>query len=502
MKLKITLAILGVITIVLLGVFFFKPSTKLPTAESGSISSDDGIVVLEIPKGALPSGVKASDISISKMSEDEESGVIYDLQPSGLVFNEPVDLQITIPQETDVSRIATVSIPVVYLTSEDGEKNSTEIPKDIIFEYVLDEDGNSTGTLKGKIEHFTRLTVNNQTFMLYISNVGNRFVDVPFTSHVVISQLNNRSRENVYDHPLYRAFIQEYETWVISNGTLSTTGPLTPEEYTGVPEGAGNPTETPRGQAYIISRDFTCTEVGKAIIQYDANLIYLTKYIAQDLVGNEIEYQERNYQELPISIISRGFCTLGTEGAEGKKTGLQGGGFLRVDPFNEKIGYGDFQVEVMLSETRVYVGQSFTATATVKDVTEEATSQIQFTPPLSADNYRVEWELGANFTATPPADPENLEIFRISTEAYGAEATRKQEIYCRGEGITEVSLYYLLSRVPPPAIEAYNRKPVVTADEIVIGSVECVYPDETEFKAVTPSGFTIEPSGRVIFDPY
>lgn len=72
-------------------------------SDSNTVMSGDGEVNLVVAEEALPEGVSRKDINITKLSDDEmpfqSGGEIkfegYNLEPDGLTFNEPVNLEMT-----------------------------------------------------------------------------------------------------------------------------------------------------------------------------------------------------------------------------------------------------------------------------------------------------------------------------------------------------------------------------------------------------------------------
>ncbi len=127
------------------------PSTLADPAES--VESDDGLVTLEIPAGALPPGVSAADLSVSRLAPEETSVTFkgespiaaYALRPDGVQFAEPVRLTVTIPDGLNVA-------PVVVLVV--GERLEI-VP---VLEYRLDGESGK-GTVLAEIDHFSGLVI-------------------------------------------------------------------------------------------------------------------------------------------------------------------------------------------------------------------------------------------------------------------------------------------------------------------------------------------------------
>lgn len=101
--------------------------------KSGTVvTSDDGLAKIEIPDGALPDGVSASDITVTRVDDKLVStrkdapdvDHHYRLGPDGTVFKKPVVLQMTVPEKDMQANGA--AVPVVQLSS--GADGKMELP--------------------------------------------------------------------------------------------------------------------------------------------------------------------------------------------------------------------------------------------------------------------------------------------------------------------------------------------------------------------------------------
>ncbi len=157
---KKTLPIIFIVTIVLIGLFIF-----LPSSQNGPIiESDDSLVKLNIPQTALPSDVMYSDISIVKEKEDT-----YVLEPDGLEFNEPITVEFLSQRVDD-------SLPLPQLISGEGENETTEFLSEITID-IDPETGSETIT--GRLSHFSRLKINRNILYFTINPTGDTYVGLP-----------------------------------------------------------------------------------------------------------------------------------------------------------------------------------------------------------------------------------------------------------------------------------------------------------------------------------
>ena len=127
-------------------------------ATGGTVASDDGELMVEIPAGAL---AENTAISITRLDPEDwpESfadgtvvGDVYDLQPSGLTFAEPVTISHRIT-EADTGLDFDVEVPLTLLVvvSDDG---TWEAPAD----QVITRDGEDL-LHTGVIDHFSVTTL-------------------------------------------------------------------------------------------------------------------------------------------------------------------------------------------------------------------------------------------------------------------------------------------------------------------------------------------------------
>lgn len=87
-----------------------------PVIDGFSVKSNDELAELIIPKGALPGNVDQNDISVTRISStssEDESWIIYELEPDGLEFTEEILLKVQLDIDND-------AIPIVFISTNTG----------------------------------------------------------------------------------------------------------------------------------------------------------------------------------------------------------------------------------------------------------------------------------------------------------------------------------------------------------------------------------------------
>ncbi|MBI2074615.1 MAG: hypothetical protein HYT83_02120 [Candidatus Levybacteria bacterium] len=116
-------------------------------------TSDDGKVVLTIPKVSLPQGMSTSDISVKRVAQDDDNVLVYELAPSGLTVSQPIIVEITLE--------AGDSIPIISHFSG----NDLVTPKNV--KVVVDTKGKTK--IFTEINHFSSLVVTFGFFKIDIT---------------------------------------------------------------------------------------------------------------------------------------------------------------------------------------------------------------------------------------------------------------------------------------------------------------------------------------------
>ena len=126
---------------IILAVFFLKPSPSTVT-----VASADGKFELEIPPSALEETDLLKEISVARVSAEDEHGapvMMYKLSPEGLIFNEPVKFTATIDIEPgDVPFGFHIDITTGSITAIEN------------YDAMLDY-GRKAATITGTIDHFS-----------------------------------------------------------------------------------------------------------------------------------------------------------------------------------------------------------------------------------------------------------------------------------------------------------------------------------------------------------
>jgi len=144
--------LIGLLVVALFLSFFNKKESDAPTQDNAqviTINSNDGLAQLVIPAGAMPSNVSFEEITLTRLEGDDfpfvedsrESIIVYNLEPNGLTFLEPITFTATINNNDG-------SIPLVFHLFED----EIDILDDVEVELELES---NKATILAKISHFS-----------------------------------------------------------------------------------------------------------------------------------------------------------------------------------------------------------------------------------------------------------------------------------------------------------------------------------------------------------
>ena len=144
---------------------------------ASSVQSSDGTLTLDIPAGALPSGVDLSSITITKLTKDDPASptvdnqaplAYYRLEPDGLEFAVPTIFKVTLP-------FSGTTIPMPFLLSP---TSGLSLPDSIS---VKLDTARGTVDISGEISHFSGLGIALEgPFTISINNPGNQLVGSTF----------------------------------------------------------------------------------------------------------------------------------------------------------------------------------------------------------------------------------------------------------------------------------------------------------------------------------
>ncbi|MBI4322378.1 MAG: Ig-like domain-containing protein [Chloroflexi bacterium] len=258
-----------------MGVVSGRESTVLalaPLAVVQSVRSPDGRAWLEIPDGALPSGVTIADISITDISAEARTGApeenrplaAYRLEPDGLEFNAPVNLTIR-------SQVTGSDLPIPMLLSVSG--GTVEPLDDLEVEFWRE-----TGTLevRGTLVHFSTVVLaHGRHFRLSLDDVTDHAVGETFVVGASVAKTGNINMYMVGDVRWEVRFVGE--AWDL-NGEFraqpSYMPVLSPRDRI-----YGHPGDTiiwPPTESYETQQSFTCVGPGTYSVGYWVHLVYST----------------------------------------------------------------------------------------------------------------------------------------------------------------------------------------------------------------------------------
>jgi hypothetical protein len=132
-------------------------ASATPAPAGTTVTSDDGLLSLFIPDGAMPEGTEVSITSLAneelppELQELSGSGTGYLLEPDGLEFSEPATATLTLSRsELDDAADSQTAYALVSFSETAGRE-------------VLDSEtaytvGEETVTVTSQIQHFSRLT--------------------------------------------------------------------------------------------------------------------------------------------------------------------------------------------------------------------------------------------------------------------------------------------------------------------------------------------------------
>jgi len=169
----------------------FRIVNALIGPEGGKITSSDGRLTLDIPAGALD---EDTEITITKINPNDlppefegiDADLAYLLEPDGLEFNIPIEVELLTDQEA-LDQDGNISVNSILLfTSLNGE---LELLGNI--ENIINADDN-TVLVKGSLEHFTDLVQTTFSITTRIENVPETIgINIPFTIDVIVMDTFN-----------------------------------------------------------------------------------------------------------------------------------------------------------------------------------------------------------------------------------------------------------------------------------------------------------------------
>lgn len=271
--------IIMVIVVVLAGLL----STVFLFGDSGanefSIKSNDQLAELVIPRDVLPNDVDVNDISITRIPNnqfDDESLIVYELEPDGLVFKDEILFKVSLDGSDNVA-------PMVFISTSTGIDlvNNTKTEIDL-------ETKRQNVTVP--LTHFSKIAIkpDHGVYNLVVSAL-----DTPVGKRVLTNAKFTLYKDNflIPTSGDLKILVVEFLTPYVSlRGCWSNQGTnLTP-----VGEFGDKPSSTDVyvGQTVTVDDDtFTCIKPGVAYLRYDINVIVsekITIYESEEdyLAGN------------------------------------------------------------------------------------------------------------------------------------------------------------------------------------------------------------------------
>ncbi len=132
-------------------------SVTVSAPAGGSVSSDDGLLTLDVPPGALEADTQISIRTVSSddlpdgLAEGVEGSVAYRLEPDGLTFSKPVIATLRLDQEGLASpdQEGAFEVPLLFIQAEGADP---ELLGNLDFALSLDE---GPASISGELEHFS-----------------------------------------------------------------------------------------------------------------------------------------------------------------------------------------------------------------------------------------------------------------------------------------------------------------------------------------------------------
>lgn len=189
--------------IIALAIIFLAISLRVESKNVYTVRSDDGNAELAIPIDALPQGVSLSDIAMAKVNTSEyfgndlnnDSVVVYSLEPDGLEFPEPV----TVTFEEPLVAQGEDSFTVPLIVHDGGEGGLESELLDIVGIQVNEDEGSMR--VAASIDHFSHI-LRDLDGLFVVKRTppdGSRYMRTESFSLVVT--LNAREKKYVYDVP-------------------------------------------------------------------------------------------------------------------------------------------------------------------------------------------------------------------------------------------------------------------------------------------------------------
>lgn len=248
---SIIVIVVAIVVVIALEFINLKPNLNLV--------SEDGKVVLTIPKDALPKNVSLDDIVINKIegagfSELEKSLnpiAVYRLEPEGLEFEEPLEIKITVNTEG-----------IIFPTMMNISKGSIEETENTQTEKSSENEVVVTAYTK----HFSDFVIIDSFLGLEMSaNLGEYFVGQSFTVPVVIHKQEEYTYNEEITYYLENDPSIQFGYFKVHNDPV-----IEPIEIRDKPSYQ----TTITSNSLELEAEFTCMKEGSSFIWYEASIYF------------------------------------------------------------------------------------------------------------------------------------------------------------------------------------------------------------------------------------
>jgi len=198
---------------------------RIDADDGGSITSDDGMLTLEIPAGALAEDTRITiqEVDAGDMPDefaDLGEGMGYELTPEGLTFTEPVAVSLALdPASLEADSGDSYE---VYALLSWSEENGMEPLQNLVMEI---SHGEGETTLRGELSHFSYLTRTKVGVTVSLEEVDREQpVGGSFTASVIIEG------SNIGPDPVSSVVEGSFHAYgsveLVGSGEFSPSGPL------------------------------------------------------------------------------------------------------------------------------------------------------------------------------------------------------------------------------------------------------------------------------------
>ena len=475
------------------------------------VTTDNGKLTLTIPDTALPAGVSREDISLTTQPWRGQGHLgSYQLEPDGLVFNEPIAFTVEIPQyDQSSSRVRSIDLPTLVLHSKTEDGFSHEVLQDTELELV--PDGDETRLLaKGELQHFSSLSIHSY-LRGTITDPGPQIIDVPFPVRVIISQQQDTIYEPIIDQPWLNHFVTKLNSWWLFSANYASDIPfiLRPDpasvsqmEQISFMQAISNstlvvsPTAWPGGiQMFSDQAVFTCVAEMRGElwtnIHYVTNILFELEFLIEDDQGNMLSSQEPEQYDSRMTLHGNDFpCVYYEEKDVGKKgkTGSEGEeppedeehekdldnedlakddadeaedtedvsegeedeNEAEEDGWEESVftALGAFKATVHAPSDTFVLWESFTITAEVIDQTGVSFEWLEDEEFSYPEAFRTDRQVYASFSSFPETilDPSIVDLSDAMRGEFAQSVSEKVTFTCREPGEVVIGFDYIVDK--------------------------------------------------------